>query len=133
MSDSDTQIALRDLSGKVGALDATVKTLLEIWKNQETSASMGRRVLHEKLEVVSKEVSTLNGKVERLDDKVETVISDVAVLAPSVKAFDNARQQAKGAQTLGKIIWGLIGLGGLGAGWVLANWISITPKFPPPH
>ncbi|NUU41365.1 hypothetical protein [Tardiphaga robiniae] len=102
--------------------------MTDTWRGQEASASAGRREVYQKLEAVKAEVTGLQNQVGGLS-------KEVAVLAPSVKAFDNARQQAKGAQTLGKIIWAAIGIGGVGLGslltWALANWISITPKFPP--
>lgn len=128
MSDADTQAAIRDLCSQVGELTGTVKLMTDTWRGQEASASAGRREVYQKLEAVKAEVTGLQNQVGGLS-------KEVAVLAPSVKAFDNARQQAKGAQTLGKIIWAAIGIGGVGLGslltWALANWISITPKFPP--
>jgi uncharacterized protein YlxW (UPF0749 family) len=124
MSDSDTQAVLRDVCSQVAALTATVKLMTDTWRLQEAGASAGRKEVYQKLEAVKDQVTSLENEVGGLS-------KEVAVIAPSVKAFDNAVQQAKGAKTLGKIIWGLIGLSGMGIGWVLANWISITPKIPP--
>ena len=73
----------------------------------------------------------LSDKVSGLASKVDIAILDITEIKPSVEAFDNAKQRALGAQTLGKIIWGLLGFGGLAMGWVLANWITISPKIPP--
>lgn len=121
---SDDQ-ALREMSHAIGGLESTVKSMVSTWQQQEASASQGRRDLHHKFDAMRDEL-------HQLGTKVAGALDDIAELKPSVKAFENAKAQAQGAQTLGKWIWGAIGLAGTGLGWALANWISITPK-PPLH
>lgn len=124
MTDVSTEAALREMSRTLGGVESTVKSLVSTWQSQEASASQGRRDLHQKFEALADKVSGLSAKVD-------TAIKDITEIKPSVQAFEDAKQQAKGAQTLGKIIWAILGFGGMGIGWVLANWISITPKIPP--
>lgn len=129
MSDPATEAALREMSRTIGGLQATITTLVSTWQSQEAQASQGRRDLHQKFD-------NLRDDVHEIGSQVSGALKDIAEIKPSVQAFENAKQQAKGAQTLGKIIWAILGFGGVGLGWVLANWISISPKLPPqlpPH
>ena len=124
MTDASIQAALRDMSRAIGGLESSITSMQQTWQSQEASASQGRRDLHIKFD-------GLTEKVSGLANKVDTAIKDITEIKPSVQAFESAKQQAKGAQTLGKWIWGLLlFLGGL-IGWALTNWISINPKLPP--
>jgi hypothetical protein len=125
MTDATTEAALRDMSHSIGGLESTVKNMMEMWRQQEQAASQGRRDLHYKFDIVGKDLAGLTAKVD-------SAINDIADIKPSVKAFEDAKEQAKGAQKLGKWIWGLLMLTGTVIGWALANWISIGPK-PPLH
>ncbi|MES2671640.1 MAG: DUF1515 family protein [Pseudomonadota bacterium] len=128
MSDPATEAALREMSRSIGGLESTVKTLVSTWQSQEMHASQGRRDLHQKFDALAE-------KVQVLASKVEAAIKDITEIKPSVDAFEQAKHQAQGAQTLGKWIWGGILFVGGGIGWVIANWVTITPKppLPPMH
>lgn len=130
MGEADLQSALFDLSHQVGSLRATVDTVLDIWKSQEANATTGRRELHQKMEVLSREVAILSAKVERIDNKVETVIADVAGLKPSVQSFENAKQQVAGARMLGNFIRGCLLFVCGGIPWIVAH-LMTAPKIPP--
>jgi outer membrane murein-binding lipoprotein Lpp len=129
MSDPETEAALREMSRSIGGLESTVKSLVSTWQSQETNASQGRRDLHTKFDALSEKVTGLTAKVD-------TAIRDITLIKPSVQAFENAKEQAIGAQRLGKGIWAALLFlgGGSGAGltWVIANWVTIGPK-PPLH
>lgn len=124
MTDGSNEAALREMSRTIGGLESTVKSMLQTWQSQEAAASQGRRDLHMKFD-------NLSDKVTGLASKVDIAILDITAIKPSVEAFDNAKQRAMGAQTLGRWIWGLLLLMGGSFGWVLANWITISPKIPP--
>lgn len=129
MSDPDVQAALREMAGQIGGLQATVATMVSTWQSQEVNASQGRRDLHQKFDAMAT-------KVSELAQKVNKAIEDITEIKPSVDAFETARDQAIGAQKLGKGIWAILVFLGLGTGsgftWILANWISIGPR-PPLH
>lgn len=125
MSDPETEAALREMSRSIGGLESTVKSLVSTWQSQETNASQGRRDLHTKFDALSEKVTVMAAKVD-------TAIRDITLIKPSVEAFENAKAQAIGAQKLGKWIWAALPFAGGGIGWMIANWISITPK-PPLH
>jgi hypothetical protein len=119
------EMALREMIRSIGGLESTVKSLQQTWQSQEASASQGRRDLHQKFDAMRSEVHALTAKVDG-------ALRELAEIKPSVHAFENAKAQAQGAQTLGKWIWGGLLFAGGGIGWALANWITITPK-PPLH
>lgn len=125
MTDPTTEAALREMSRSIGGLESTVKTLVSTWQAQEASATQGRRDLHQKFDAISE-------KVTNLANKLDTAIKDITEIKPSVAAFEDAKEQAKGAQKLGKGIWGALLFSGGLIGWMIANWITITPK-PPIH
>ncbi len=121
----DNEAALREMSRSIGGLESTVKNLMTMWQQQEQSASQGRRDLHQKFDTVVKDVAGLTVQVQE-------AVKDLVEIKPAVKAFENAREQARGAQKVGKWIWAVLTLSGGAIGWMLANWITIGPK-PPLH
>lgn len=125
MSDPATEAALREMSRSIGGLESTVKTLVSTWQSQEVSATQGRRDLYQKFDAMASQVFELK-------TKLESALSDITELKPSVAAFESAKQQAAGAQKVGKWIWGFLTLGGGSIGWMLANWVTLGPK-PPLH
>jgi hypothetical protein len=125
MSDPATEAALREMSRSIGGLQATVNTLVTTWQSQEASASQGRRDLHQKFDA-------LRTDVHNMASQVAGALKDIADIKPSVEAFEDAKEQAKGAQKIGKLIWAALPFGGGLIGWMIANWITIGPK-PPIH
>lgn len=128
-NEADIQGALREMSGTIGGLKSTVENMSRMWQTQEASATQGRRDLHQKLEAVKTEVSGL--RVE-----IATAAKDITEIKPDVQEFRNAKQQAKGAERLGRRLFAAIGLIGTmigGAlGWAVSNWVTIGPKPPLP-
>lgn len=121
MSDADTQAALREMSRSIGGLESTVKTMVTTWQSQEAVATQGRRDLHQK-------VDALRGELHDMGSTLAGAIRDIAAMKPSVEAFENAKAQALGAQKFGKWLWGIAALVSGAVGWILSNWITITPK-----
>ena len=125
MTDPSTEAALRDINRSIGGLESTVNSMLETWRSQEANASQGRRDLHQKFDAIRIEVATLSANVTG-------AVADISELKPAVDAFKDARQQAVGAQKLGRWIWAALFASGGIVSWAIANWITIGPK-PPLH
>lgn len=120
MSDASTEAALREMSRTIGGLESTVENLVTTWRAQEATASAGRQALYTKFDTIQQQVGALNVKVD-------AAMKGLAEISPSVRAFEVARERAKGAQTLGKVLWAaLISAGGL-IGWMVAHWVKTGP------
>lgn len=114
MSDSDTQTALRDMARSIGGLESTVKTLVETWRNQEQSASSGRRVLHEKFD-------QLQGEVHNFGHQLAGALKDIADMKPTVDAVEIAKERTIGAGILAKALWMIGGAMIAGGAWLLSH------------
>lgn len=113
-----TEGAIHQVSAEIGGLKAAVEMMTTTWQAQEKSATDGRRALHDKFDVLSKDVI-------RLTAEVENVSKDLAVIKPAIDAFKSARDRQDGAQYMGKLIWvAFIGIAGA-AGAVIAELLHL--------
>lgn len=99
---------LTNLAVRVGQLEGTLTTFMNTWRAQDDAAALGRRVTHEKIELISLQV-------ERLANDLRSVQQDIAELKmevdeeimPTVRVTQFARERDAGA----KSVWALIGAG----------------------
>lgn len=71
-----------------------------------------RRRIHEKLEDQSKVLTTLDGRVQKLEKAVEGA-------APTLAEFTTYKEQVRGAGRLGRVLWGI-------GGFVLAAGVALS-------
>lgn len=117
-----TEAALRDMARAIGALESTVKSLTQQWRDQDEKASLGRRDMHQKLDGVLRELRTL-------DALVKQAIVDIAFMKPIVSTVEVAKLQAQGAVKAGRwIYWVLTGGGGATLLWVASHFLVLTWK-----
>lgn len=123
MTESESiQAALRDFARAIGALQASVSTLTQQWRDQDEKASQGRRALYDKIEGLVDDIRTL-------EEQVKVAIADIAIMKPIVDGVIEARQQVRGAVKAGRWIhWVATGGGGAGVLWVASHFISVTLK-----
>jgi outer membrane murein-binding lipoprotein Lpp len=108
-----TDGAIHQVSADIGGLKASVEMLMTTWQAQEKSATDGRRSLHDKFDLLSKDVIRLTAEVENL-------AKDLGVIKPAIDAFKTARDRQDGAQWMGKLVWGaFLGLAGVAGGFVV--------------
>ena len=105
-------------SRAIGDLEATVRNMTATWTQQESNASAGRRVLHEKMDSIKKDVAELKGRVDN-------VASALAEIEPAVKEFKIQRERAIGARNFGRWIWGGMLTAAGGAGWAINEWLHL--------
>lgn len=109
-------------SRALGSLEASVTNLTHTWAEQERNATEGRRQLHQKMDDIKDDVSSLTGRVDNM-------AREMAEISPAVNEFKNARQQAIGARRFGRWIWGaMLTAAGL-MGWAINEWLH----WPKPH
>jgi hypothetical protein len=116
--------AIHQVSAEIGGLKAAVEMMTTTWQAQEKSATDGRRSLHDKFDLLSKDVI-------RLTAEVENVSKDLAIIKPSIDAFRSARDQQIGAQRLGKLLWAAFLAAAGAAGYVISEWLHLF--WPPKH
>jgi hypothetical protein len=118
MSDGwDLQNVLTNLAVRVGQLEGTITTFMNTWRTQDDAAGLGRRVTHEKIELISLQV-------ERLANDIRGVQQDIAELKlevdeeimPSIQVSKYARERKAGANS----VWALIGAGVVAAASLFA-------------
>lgn len=111
-----TSAELGSLRASVEHLANTIQTMATQWREQETTASNGRRALREKVETsninVGLQIAGLSLRVDRLTDQVK-------LYEPSVTAFKEEKLREEGAKRLGA--WMIAGMMGFASavGWGL--------------
>lgn len=118
--------SIHDMSRAVGALEGTVKNMADQWARQEEAATVGRRVLHEKLDEVKETQTKTTAGLQQLTE-------EFTILKPAIKAFQKKQDEAEGMKNLGKILW--LGMGGAATviGYLLHELLSYWKGPPPPH
>lgn len=99
---------LTNLAVRIGQLEGTLDVFMKTWRAQDDAAGLGRRVTHEKIELISLQV-------ERLANDLRSVQQDIAELKqevdeeimPTVRVTQFARERRAGARS----VWALIGGG----------------------
>lgn len=117
--------AIHQMSAAIGGLQADVRNLKDsidglnrIWGDREEAATAGRRVVHEKVDL-------LRNDFIHLSAEVENVSVDIAEIKPAIEEFKGARQRQIGARHLGKFIWGLFLSAAGAAGYAIGEWLHL--------
>jgi hypothetical protein len=108
-----------EIKGQLQAVISSMESLNRTWGEREQAATEGRRILHEKVELMRHDVV-------RMEASVENVSRDVSVIKPAIEKFRTAKDQQDGAQKLGKRLWivfiGLAGIAGGGIAEIFHAW-----------
>ncbi|WP_038381061.1 DUF1515 family protein [Bradyrhizobium elkanii] len=113
--------ALLQMAAKIGGLESTVSTLLQTWQRMEEKASEGRKDLHQKVEALRADVTTMGAQIS-------TATKDIAEMKPTVQAVQNVRVQADGVRNVSRwLYWAAVGLTG-GVVWGVNNFVDIHIK-----
>ena len=113
---SDPQ-ELHEMSRVVGGLQNAVETMTKMWARQDAAATQGRRVLHDKLEALGKEMIILARRVDSMAVQIN-------LIEPSVKVFNDDRLREEGSKRLGKMLVGAISVAAGGIGWGVHEFIG---------
>lgn len=125
-----TDGTIHQVSAEIGGLKAnvenlrkSVETMVSTWQMQEQNATAGRRVIHDKLDLVQKEVTGLSAEVKEIS-------KDFTEIKPAINEFKSQREQQIGAKKLGARLVGALTLGAGAVGWGIHeafNWIKPHP------
>jgi vacuolar-type H+-ATPase subunit I/STV1 len=113
---------VHEMSRAIGKLEAIVKALTDTWQRQDDEATEGRRVLHSKMDELSRQQAALSVKVEQQTKQL-------AEIEPAIKRFEEQRQRQEGAASLFKILW--MGVVAFATGLGYAGHELLTYLWPP--
>ena len=102
----DNNNILTNLAVRVGQLEGTLKAFMERWKDQDDAASLGRRVTHEKIELLSIQVRQLSTDLANVQQDIAELKNEVdEEIMPSVEAYENAQHRRLGAKSVWGFVW----------------------------
>lgn len=112
---------IHQISAEIGALKKAVELMTDMWKAQETTASAGRKSLHDKFELlrgeVGLQVSGLSLRMDRLTDKV-------TLIEPYANGFREDKLRDEGAKRLGVKLYAALVAGATLLGWAAHEFIN---------
>jgi chaperonin cofactor prefoldin len=119
---------LHQISAEIGGIKKAVEIMTALWREQEASASVGRRSLHDKLEALKNDVglqiSGLSLRVDRLTDKVTMIEPSVTSFKEKIESCRDDALIEEGAKRFrGRLGAVLVALAGA-VGWVLNELIA---------
>ncbi|WP_375776001.1 DUF1515 family protein [Bradyrhizobium sp. ma5] len=110
--------ALLQMAAKIGGLGSTVSTLLQTWQRQKEKASDGRKDLHQKVDALRADMTTMGAKLAM-------ATQDIADMKPIVRAVQNVRARADGVRNVSRwFYWVAVGLSG-GVVWAVTDFVYI--------
>ncbi|MGY4259778.1 outer membrane murein-binding lipoprotein Lpp [Bradyrhizobium sp. USDA 4516] len=118
---SSVNAALLQMAAKIGGLESTVATLLHTWTQMEAKASDGRKDLHQKVDALRAEMTTMGAQLA-------TATKDIADMKPTVQAVQNVQVQATGVRNASRWLYWLAVLLSGGVGWILTSFVDFHVK-----
>lgn len=121
MNDSVHQMSLLvgEIRGEVKGLKDSIDSLNHMWGERERDAVAGRRLVHEKVDGMRADLSTLQADFHNVSNEVFSI-------KPQVETWKTERHERAGARRLGNRMWSamiaLAGLAGGGFAEVLHAW-----------
>lgn len=108
---------IHDIVGRLGDLEGTVRTFMKQWEMQDQTATSGRRVIHDRLELISNQVTRVATDVQNTQQDVGEMRKDIdEKVMPHVEAYRTERERKIGA----KGVWAIVGGGAVAAASGLA-------------
>lgn len=105
------------LAVRVGQLEGTVKTFMENWTTQDKLAHDSRRIVFERIELLSRQVDRIASDVQGMQQDIAEMKKEVEEdVMPAVDSFNAGVQQRVGA----KGVWGML----IGAAMALAGMMA---------
>lgn len=111
MSDGNNeylQNLVTNLAVRVGQLEGTLKTFMENWGRQDQLAHDARKVVYDRLELLSKQVERVSVDVQNVQQDVAELKKEIdEQIMPTVDQVNFRKHHAAGA----KSVWAMIGAG----------------------
>ncbi len=99
---------MSNLATRVGQLEGTVKTFMDNWVRQDQLAHDGRRVLHDRLDLIGRQVDRIAVDVQSVQQDVAEMKKEIEEeITPTIEAVENRKHEKTGARG----VWVMIGSG----------------------
>lgn len=113
---------LHDIVGRLGQLEGTIRTFMDQWRGQDQSATAGRRVMYERLELLSGQVNRVATDVQNMQQDIAEMRMDVdEKVMPTVETIRIERERRAGAKTVWVLVWGGVVALGSAMVWAMNN------------
>ena len=97
---------IHDIVGRLGQLEGTIKTFMSQWAGQDQAAQSGRRVVYERLELLSSQINRVATDVQAMQQDVAEMRNDIdEKITPHIEDYRASKERKLGA----KAVWALIG------------------------
>lgn len=111
------QNLLTNIASRLGQLEGTVKTFMENWARQDQLANDGRRIIHERLDLVGRQIERVATDVTNVQQDLAEIKKELdEEVGPVIKTFEGVRHQKIGA----KGVWAMIGAAVVATGSIVA-------------
>lgn len=97
---------MHDVVSRLGQLEGTVQTFMKQWEMQDTTATSGRRVIHDRLELVSNQIARVATDVQNTQQDVAEMRKDIDdKVMPQIEAYRIDKERKIGAKGVWALIW----------------------------
>ncbi len=124
---------IHDINTRLGQLEGALRTFMKQWQTQDNAAALGRRVTHEKMELLTVQITRLSTDMQGMQQDVAELKLDMDEnILPVVNSVKLDQARRRGA----KSVWAMIVGGAVAIGSILAYAIDKLLQFftirPPP-
>lgn len=96
---------IHDIVSRLGNLEGTVRTFMQQWVTQDQTASSGRRVIHERLELMSNQITRVATDVQNTQQDVAELRNEIDdKVMPKIEEREQTKHQKIGA----KGVWAIV-------------------------
>ncbi len=100
---------LDGIANAVGELRGTLAAMMAQWGQQESHASAGRAIVHQKVDALTREVGNLIINLQHVTQDVAELKNDIETrIEPSIDAYNIGVAHRQGVAWAGKLFWAII-------------------------
>ncbi len=96
---------MANLATRVGQMEGTIKTFMDNWARQDQLAHEGRRLLYDRVEMISKQVDRIATDVINVQQDVAEMKKEIEEeITPTIESVEKHKERAIGARG----VWAMI-------------------------
>lgn len=103
------QNIMTNLAVRVGQLEGSLKTFMDNWATQDRLAQDSRRVVSDRIELLSRQVDRIATDVQNVQQDLAELKKEVdEQISPTIKTWQFTAQQKIGAKGVWAMVWAAI-------------------------